>query len=52
MAEHPAEWGGMGRREQSAPGPESDRILLWHACTFILLIAVGGVGAAAISGKF
>lgn len=52
MAEHPAEYARMGRREQSNPGPESGRILLWHAFTFILLITVGGVGAAGISGKF
>ncbi|KOU38072.1 hypothetical protein [Streptomyces sp. WM6378] len=52
MAEHPAEWARMGRREQSNPGPESGRILLWHTLTFILLIAVGGVGAAGISGTF
>ncbi|MEV8529887.1 hypothetical protein AB0451_38305 [Streptomyces sp. NPDC052000] len=52
MAEHPAEWGRMGRREQSNPGPQAGRILLWHACTFILLIAAGGIGAAGISGKF
>ncbi|MCC9307961.1 hypothetical protein LN042_12800 [Kitasatospora sp. RB6PN24] len=51
MAEHPAEWARMGSREQGSPGPESGRILLWHAFTFLLLIAVGGVGAAGISGR-
>ncbi|MEU6511245.1 MULTISPECIES: hypothetical protein [unclassified Streptomyces] len=52
MAEHPTEWARMNSRQQSNPGPESGRILLWHAFTFILLIALGGVGAAGISGRF
>jgi hypothetical protein len=52
MAEHPEEWARMGSREQSYPGPEGNRILVWHTVTFILLITVGGVGAAAIAGKF
>ncbi|MGW5355878.1 hypothetical protein ACWERV_35875 [Streptomyces sp. NPDC004031] len=49
-AEHPEEWERMGSRARSYPGPEGNRILVWHTVTFLLLVVVGCAVAALIAG--
>lgn len=50
QVEHPEEWARMGSRARYYPGPEGNRILVWHTVTFLLLVVGGGAVAVVLAG--